>query len=93
MKKRIRTYSEKEFAGYLTQEELENLRLEAHKLATDKQNTEQADHMIYGYYTYDTDEAIPSEAHLYSGIPKTDEEYQKDIATIPAAKIYAIHKR
>ena len=61
MKSRTKVYVEKEFAGWLTLEELEVLRKEAHRLATEKQAVEQADHMVYGYYNYDEEDIVGSQ--------------------------------
>ena len=55
-----------------------------------KQSDENADHMIYGYFDYDNEGNI-CVARLYSGVAKTDEEFEI-IQHIQKAQIYAIHK-
>ena len=86
----IPTFCDGHFHGYDNLREINRLRLEAHEMALVKQETTQADHMVYGFYTLDEDGNIVT-ARLYSGVAKTEEEFGK-IAEIPKAHIYAIHK-
>lgn len=87
--KKIPTFCDNNFHGFETLKEISRLKSEAHELAMVKQETEKADHMIYGYFDYDNDGNIVT-AHLYSGIAKTEEEFEK-ISLIKTAHIYAIH--
>lgn len=88
--KLIPTFCDSNFHGFETLKEISRLKSEAHELAMFKQKAEQADHMIYGYFDYDNDGNIVT-ARLYSGIAKTEEEFEK-IALIEKSHIYAIHK-
>lgn len=87
--KLIRTFCDGNFHGFETIKEIIRLKSVAHELAMFKQKAEKADHMIYGYFDFDNDGNIAT-ARLYSGIAKTDEEFEK-IATLENAHIYAIH--
>ena len=89
--RRIPTFCDGNFHGFETMKEIVRLRNDAHELALSKQEDENADHMIYGYFDYDNDGNVVT-ARLYSGLPKTDEEFQSVAAIIPNAHIYAIHK-
>ena len=85
----IPTFCDGNFHGFETMKEINRLKKDAHELATFKQENEKADHMIYGYFDYDNDGNIVT-ARLYSGVAKTDEEFEK-IALLEKAHIYAIH--
>lgn len=87
--KLIPTFVDHNFHGFDTLKEINRLKSEAHELAMCKQESEKADHMIYGYFDYDNDGNIVT-ARLYSGIAKTDEEFE-NIALLEKAHIYAIH--
>ena len=87
--KLIPTFCNGNFHGFETMKEINRLRNEANRLAMCKQKTENADHMIYGYYSLDTEGNI-TQARLYSGIAKTDQEFEQ-ISIIPNSHIYAIH--
>lgn len=88
--KLIPTFCDGNFHGYDTLEEIDRLRKEAHELALSKQEDIEADHMIYGYFDYDNDGNV-CVARLYSGVAKTDKEFET-IQGIEKAHIYAIHK-
>jgi hypothetical protein len=87
--KLIPTFCDGNFHGFETLKEISRLKSEAHELAMCKQETDKADHMIYGYFDYDNNGNIVT-ARLYSGIAKTEKEFEK-IALIEKAHIYAIH--
>ena len=87
--KLIPTFCNGNFHGFETLKEVYRLKSEAHNLALSKQEEENADHMIYGYFDYDNDGNIVT-ARLYNGIAKTEEEFEK-IALLEKAHIYAIH--
>lgn len=87
--KLIPTFCDSNFHGYENLKEINRLKSEAHELALSKQEEVKADHMIYGYFDYDDDGNIVT-ARLYSGIAKTDDEFDK-IALLPKSHIYAIH--
>ena len=88
--KLVPTFCDGNFHGYETMEEINRLKKDAYELAMSKQCHENADHMIYGYFDYDN-EGNMCVARLYSGIAKTDEEFES-IQYIQKAHIYAIHK-
>lgn len=88
--KLVPTFCDGNFHGYETMEEINRLKKEAYELAISKQSDENADHMIYGYFDYDNEGNV-CVARLYSGIAKTDEEFEV-IQCIQKAHIYAIHK-
>lgn len=88
--RKIPTFIDGNFYGYETMETIVKLRLEAYKSALDTQKIKNADHMIYGYSDYDNDGNV-CVARLYSGIAKTDKEFET-IQSIEKAHIYAIHK-
>lgn len=87
--KLIPTFCDGNFHGFETLKEINRLKSEAYELAMSKQEDEKADHMIYGYFDYDNEGNIVN-ARLYSGISKTDEEFEK-IALLEKSHIYAIH--
>lgn len=87
--KLIPTWCDSHFHGYETLKEISRLKKEAYDLARSKQEDEKADHMIYGYFEYDNDGNIVL-ARLYSGVAKTEEEFEK-IALLEKSHIYAIH--
>ena len=87
--KLIPTFCDGNFHGFETMKEINRLKKEAHELAVSKMEDENADHMIYGYYEYDKDGNIDT-VRLYSGIAKTDAEFDR-VATLRNAHIYAIH--
>ena len=86
----VPTFFDSHFVGFKTMKEITTLRSNAHRMAHEKQKNERADHMVYGYFTYN-DEGNVTEARLYSGEAKTDKEFE-DIAVLKKAHIYAIHK-
>lgn len=86
----IPTFCDGNFRGYETMKEITQLRNEAHELALSKQEDQKADHMIYGYFDYDNEGNV-CVARLYSGVAKTDKEFET-IQGIEKAHIYAIHK-
>lgn len=90
--KRIPTFIDGNFQGYLNVSEIYNLKNEAYKSAVDAQKEVNADHMIYGYFDIDSDGYI-STARLYSGIAQDDEKFWSVTSKIPNAHIYAIHNR
>lgn len=90
--KRIPTFIDGNFQGYLNISEIYNLKNEAYKSAVDAQKEVNADHMIYGYFDIDRDGYI-STARLYSGIAQDDEKFWSVTAKIQNAHIYAIHNR
>lgn len=87
----IPTFVDGRFHGFDTYKEVIRLLREARELAVSKQEDEQADHMIYGYFDWDRENNIVT-ARVYSGIPKTEAEFES-IALLEKAHIYAIHKR
>lgn len=87
----IPTFVDGNFHGFDTYKEIIRLLTESRELAASKQEDEQADHMIYGYFDWDDDGNVVT-ARLYSGIAKTEAEFES-IAILPKAHIYAIHKR
>lgn len=87
--KHIPTFCDGNFHGFETMKEINRLKKEARELAASKQEDENADHMIYGYFDYDKDGNIET-ARLYSGIAKTDAEFET-ISNLERAHIYAIH--
>ena len=56
------------------------------------QEDEKADHMIYGFFDIDKDGSIAT-VRLYSGLAKTDDEFEAVAARLDNAHIYAIHAR
>ena len=90
--KLIPTFCDGNFHGFESMKEISRLRKEAYELATSKQGTENADHMIYGYYDIDKDGNITT-ARFYSGLAKTDDEFEAVAARLENAHIYAIHAR
>lgn len=88
--KLIPTFCDGTFYGHETMEEITKLKKEAYELAISKQKDENADHMIYGYFDYDNEGNV-CVARLYSGVAKTDKEFEV-IQHIQKAHIYAIHK-
>lgn len=88
--KRIPTFCDGKFHGYETMKEINRLKAEARELARSKQEDEKADHMIYGFYDIDSDGNI-AVARFYSGLAKTDEEFEATAARLTNAHIYAIH--
>ena len=89
--KRIPTFIDGNFKGYLDASEIVILKNEAYKNAVKVQRTEKADHMIYGYFDINSEGKV-STARLYSGIAQDDDKFQSVTAKIPSAHIYAIHK-
>lgn len=87
--KLIPTFCNGCFRGYNSFREVNSVLYSAHELARKKQESEKADHMIYGYFSYDKNGNI-TEARVYDGVAKTDEEFEK-IALLEKAHIYAIH--
>ena len=90
--KLIPTFCDGKFHGFETMKEVNRLRKEAHELAMSKQEDEKADHMIYGFYDLNEDGSIAT-ARLYSGLAKTDDEFEAVAARLTNAHIYAIHAR
>lgn len=88
--KLIPTFCDSNFRGFYTMKEIIRLKEEAHEMALVKQETENADHMIYGFFSFDKHGDIET-ARLYSGIPKTEAEFEA-IASLENAHIYAIHR-
>ena len=89
--KLIPTFCDGNFHGFETMKEINRLKKEAHELAMHKQEEENADHMIYGFYEYDKDGNLDT-VRLYSGISKTDADFDR-IAELRNAHIYAIHAK
>ena len=87
----IPTFVDGHFHGFDTYKDIIRLLTEARELAASKQEDEQADHMIYGYFDWDDDGNVVT-ARLYSGIPKEEAEFES-IALLEKAHIYALHKR
>lgn len=87
--KLIPTFCDGNFHGFETMKEINRLKKEAHELAMSKQEDEKADHMIYGYFEYNKSGEIDT-VRLYSGVAKTDEDFEM-IANLRNAHIYAIH--
>lgn len=85
------THCDNHFHGYENIKEIYRLRNDARELARFKQETEPADHMIYCHYDLDDNGDI-STVWLYSGLPMTDEEFER-VATMPNTFVGAIHKR
>ena len=88
--KLIPTFCDSSFHGFDTMQDIIRLKEEAHEIALVKQETENADHMIYGYFSLDKNGDIET-ARLYSGLPKTEEEFEA-IASLENTHIYAIHR-
>lgn len=89
--KLIPTFCDGHFHGFETMKEINRLKKEAYELAMSKQEDENADHMIYGFYEYDKDGNLDT-VRLYSGISKTDADFDI-VAELRNAHIYAIHAR
>ena len=85
------TFCDGHYQGYMPIKSINSLKEEAYKLSAEKQKTENADHMIYGYTSYRENGEIDT-VHLYSGIAKNDSEFD-EVSKIPNAMIYAIHKK
>ena len=90
--KLIPTFCDGKFHGYETMKEINRLRTEARELARSRQEDEKADHMIYGFYDLD-DAGNITVARFYSGLAKTDDEFDAVAARLTNAHIYAIHAR
>lgn len=88
--KTIPTFCDGKFHGFETMKEINRLRAEARELALSKQEDDPADHMIYGFYDIDDTGNVVT-ARLYSGIAKTDDEFEATAARLTNAHIYAIH--
>lgn len=50
-----------------------------------------ADHVLYGVKLYDDDGEL-DEVKFYQ-LPMSEEEFEKDVASIPGVVVYALHKR
>lgn len=87
--KLIPTFCDGHFHGFETMKEINRLKHDAHELAMSQMEDIKADHMIYGYYSFDKEGNIDT-VRLYSGLPKTDTEFEI-ISMLPNAHIYAIH--
>lgn len=88
--KRIPTFIDGNFRGFEDMKTINKLRMEACTVARDVHRQKNADHTIYGHYDLDDDGNIET-VWLYSGITKTEEEFEK-IATLPKVHIYAFHR-
>lgn len=88
--KLIPTFFDGHFHGYASMKEITELRNEAHRLALNRQKEIAAAHRVYGFFSLNADGAVET-ARLYSGIPKTDREFDY-ISRLEKAHIYAIHR-
>lgn len=87
--KLIPTFVDAGFYGYLTLKELNNLRAGMYGIARERQKEKQADHVIYCHY--DLEKGEIRAAWMYTGMPMTDEEFDR-VANLKHAFIGAIHK-
>lgn len=90
--KLIPTFCDGKFHGFETMREVSRLLKDARELAASMQEDVKADHMIYGFFDIDQDGSV-AVARLYSGLPKTDDEFEAVAARLSNAHIYAIHAR
>lgn len=88
--KLIPTFCDGKFYGFESMKTIAQLKKEALELARVKQEAEKADHMIFGFYDLDENGNV-AVARLYSGLAKTDEEFEAVAARLSNAHIYAIH--
>lgn len=91
--KRIPAFIDGVFYAYITRRELTTLRTESYKNASIKQKQQQADHMLYCHYDYDSNlnGGDIKTAWFYSGHAMSEAEFDR-VASLKDAYIGAIHK-